>query len=419
MIKFIMKKLILLFLISILPCTILFSQKAKEAEEKINFDGIFTARSSGLISDDFDYLPLPPKQNVSTSRIDAYGVQFPEKWILKSALNNAPQLLRGIVSYLQLRRLLYNNSDFDNPIIVPSCHRFILVGPPGSGKTTLAYAVAKSIGCKNVAYIPATSFLGAYRNQTGINISRALKELTANQQRVVIIIDELHKLFEHHASDHSDDSQTAAAFWLTLDEIQKHNPHAIIIGTANNVNKLPPEIKSRFVGKIIDIPMPDKKQKINAFAEMLSNDERIIMEKPLDKIFLQEIAAQMHNCSLRDLQLLIDTAKMIYYAEHPTRQMLKDKGGYGNFIDTVDVNSVILTKKHFQQALDQLKAESLLTKESLFDSDKFTKKLQNWSTVLSMATSIISLVYWGNCFIDRSFNQASYWFGSRGTTIHA
>ncbi len=59
----------------------------------------------------------------------------------------------------------------------------------------------------------------------------------ATQEReIVIIIDELHKLFEHHTDKNSGDSQTAAAFWLMLDQIEKHNPKAIIIGTANNVN---------------------------------------------------------------------------------------------------------------------------------------------------------------------------------------
>lgn len=405
--KFIMKQLILLFLISALPHAILFSQKAKITEEKINFEGRSTARSLEMI-DALDDSSISCKENVSISATNAYTIQFPEQWILDSALDNAPQLLLGIVTYLKLRASMCRHRDVElaDSITISSYHRFILVGPSGSGKTTLAYAIAKSLGY-DVAYLAATSFLGEYRNQTGINISRTLTELTAHQHRVVIIIDELHKLFEHHTNDHTDDSQTAAAFWLTLDEIQKHNPHAIIIGTANNVDKLPPEIKSRFVGKIIAIPMPNKKQKINALKEMLSNDKSIVVEEPLDKLFLQNITDQMYHCSLRDLQLLIDTTKIIYYAENFRDCELEYRKSH-YISDHVFKNTVVLTKKHFQQALDQLKVELLLTKESLFDSDKFTKKLQNWSTVLSMATNIISLAYWGNYFINYSFNQASY-----------
>src|SRR5690606_38400009 len=109
------------------------------------------------------------------------------------------------------------------------------------------------------------------------------KDLTVDQSPIVIIIDELHKLFEHHENNHSDDSQTAAAFWLALDEIEKHNPHAIIIGTANNVDKLPSEIKSRFAGKIITIAMPDERQKKYLFKKMLRKDKNIVLEDSCDE----------------------------------------------------------------------------------------------------------------------------------------
>lgn len=410
-----MKKLILLFLISTLPCAILFPKKSDKTKEKTIFGKMRKPRPLSMTYEEMIDSSSFCQQDICSPKVEACSVQFPEEWILDSALDNAPPIVLGIITYLRLRTVMCQHQDIElaNSITIPSYHRLILVGPPGSGKTTLAYAIAKRLGC-NVAYIAAASLRGDYRNQTGINISRKLKELTDYNRRIVIIIDELHKLFEHHENSHSDDSQTAAAFWLALDEIEKHNPHAIIIGTANNVNKLPPEIKSRFVGKIIEISIPDRKQKVDAFQEILRNDKNIALEESCDALFLENIAEKIDNCSLRDLQLLVDTAKIIYYAEN-----LRDCESQYAVRSAVFTGVVLLTRKHFQQALDQLKAESLLTKESLFDSDKFTKKLQNWSVVLSIASSVMSLAYYGHYFVQSSFGRLSIWFAPKGSVSHA
>ena len=148
---------------------------------------------------------------------------MPDKWILESAIENAPELLKGISLYLQSQSHCIEVSQ--NFTSIPSFHRFILVGPPGSGKTTMAYAIAYMLRYPTV-FIPATRLLGQYRNQTAINIQKFLKDYAADGLKKVIIIDELHKLFEHHDSEQTDHSQTAAAFWLALDDIEKHNPES-------------------------------------------------------------------------------------------------------------------------------------------------------------------------------------------------
>lgn len=298
-------------------------------------------------------------------------LQKQEKWLSEISLNNAPILLKGIFTYLQSRPRR-NTSEYST--IVPSFHRFILVGPPGSGKTTLAHAIAHMLEYP-VIFIPATSFLGSYRNQTAANITKLLGEYTAAKyNNLVIIIDELHKLFEHHGDDHSDDSQSAAAFWLTLDNIEKHHPNVIIIGTANNVAKLPPEIKSRFSGKIITLPLPDKAQKLHAFKNSISHDKSIVLSSSVDDVFIVEMLEKIRNCSLRDVQLIIDTAKMFYYAKKAMHE--------NNF-------PFILTRKHFEQALKQLQSESQILEENHID--RLYKKLRPWGLIFSVAVNITTL----------------------------
>ena len=283
-------------------------------------------------------------------------------------MNNAPDLLKGILVYLE--------NDYG---ATPSFHRFILVGPPGSGKTTLAHAIAHMIDAP-VMFVPATSLLGQYRNQTSVNITHFLEQYAIEGEEIVIIIDEIHKLFEHHTDDRSDDSQSAAAFWLMLDKIEQCNPDAIIIGTANNVEKLPQEIKSRFSGKIITLPLPDKKQRIEAFKNSFAYDPDLKLHKSIDDAFIIYVLEQIHNCSLRDVKLIIDTAKMFYYADY--------------YIDVEEIDDpefpIVLKKRHFQRALKQLQAESKVLEKSFIE--KCQKQLEPWGSLFCMAANIASLL---------------------------
>ena len=296
----------------------------------------------------------------------------PAQWILESSINIAPELLKGILFYLQSRKQSINKSQ--QPATIPSFHRFILVGPPGTGKTTLAHSIGYMLKYRTV-YIAATSLLGNFRNQTAKNIEKFLLEQAADDLPKVIIIDELHKLFEHHTNDHSDDSQNAAALWLSLDYIEKYKPNVIVIGTANSVDKLPPEIKSRFSGKIITMPLLDKNQKIQTFKNSIIHDQSVVIDYSVTDAFIAKMLDQLQNSSLRDVQLIIDSAKIFYYSEQSAC--------------TTDF-PVILTCNHFQQALDQLRTEAHILEDSF--SEKLCKKLQPWGVVFGIAVNICVLI---------------------------
>src|SRR5438477_3524198 len=52
---------------------------------------------------------------------------LPEEWIVESSLDQAPPLLKGILSYLETQS---RSTRYYNPLFIPSYQRFILVGPP-------------------------------------------------------------------------------------------------------------------------------------------------------------------------------------------------------------------------------------------------------------------------------------------------
>jgi hypothetical protein len=80
------------------------------------------------------------------------------------------------------------------------------------------------------------------------------------------------------------------------------------------------------------------------------------------------------SSSIRDIRLLIDTAKMFFYEENP----LYDRDG--------ENYPIVLTKKQFQKAFNQLKAESSILAGSL--SQQFIKNVEIWGTVFMIAANI-------------------------------
>ncbi len=322
-------------------------------------------------------------QNVANQPlIDSSSTKIPQ-WLLESSMDNAPVLLQGISIYLQSCK--YSRNASQKVRFIPSFHRFILVGPPGTGKTTLAYAVAHMLNYP-VVFIPATSLLGHFRNETSNKIEKFLQEQTVDGLPKVIIIDELHKLFEHYANNNADDSQSAAAFWLAIDKIEKYNSNVIIIGTANSVVKLPPEIKSRFSGKIITMPLLDKNQKIQTFINSIAHDQSIELDNSVNDEFIAKMLQQIQNCSLRDVQLIIDSAKIFYYSEQFTIRT--------EF-------PIVLTRTHFEQALDQLQVESQVLQENVIE--KIYEKIKKWGIPLSVAVNILIFIKESNFLLQHSY----------------
>ena len=401
-----MNKLIIITLI-ICSNTVIYSKKNKPTikattetlklqEDQINLESVHMPSLENIkeltqtVYENKQPVVTPPNNTQQNNIIEKNAVQKnnrrklirPSEWLLESSLKNAPELLKGILFYFQERTYCaYTSQSFTT---VPSFHRLILVGPPGTGKTTLAHAIAHRLGYF-ITYIPATGLLGKFRNDTANNIRHFFNEQMDTNLPTVIIIDEIHKLFEHHANERADDSQSAAAFWLAIDDIEKRCPQLIIIGTANSVVKLPPEIKSRFSGKIITMPPLNRNQKIETFKKIIEHNPSIIVNDSVDDLFISQMMQQIKNCSLRDVQLIIDSAKMFYYAEE--------------IFDSTN-SPIILTKQHFRQALNQLARESTELEES--NTDKLYETLKKWVIIVSAIANVdtitnVSVGLWVNC----------------------
>lgn len=104
---------------------------------------------------------------------------------------------------------------------------FLLTGPSGVGKTTLAGIVAKEMGCESIIDVDAA-------DQTGVEDMRKLKETMQYQgfSRRAIIIDECHRL-------------SPQAFDSLLKVLERENPFVFWFFCTTNPTKVPKTIRTR------------------------------------------------------------------------------------------------------------------------------------------------------------------------------
>lgn len=173
----------------------------------------------------------------------------------------------------------------------------LIAGMPGCGKSLNAKAASKFFGVP-LLRMDMGRLMGKYVGESEGNMRKAIK-LAEALSPCVLWIDELEKAFAGIGASGSASDVTTRLFGSFLTWLQEKDSMAFVVATANDIEKMPPELmrKGRF-DEIFYVGLPKPAERENIF--------RIHIKKrrpnDLDKIDIKTLAGKTEGYSGADIE---------------------------------------------------------------------------------------------------------------------
>jgi SpoVK/Ycf46/Vps4 family AAA+-type ATPase len=145
-------------------------------------------------------------------------------------------------------------------------HRALLVGPPGTGKTTLAEAIAESIAVP-MFVVRYESMIGSYLGETAARLKRVFDY--ARTTPCVLFFDEFDAIGKERGDTHEtgEIKRVVTSLLMQIDELPSYT---IVIAATNHPELLDRASWRRFQMRL-NLPMPSKKDLAEFIARFLES----------------------------------------------------------------------------------------------------------------------------------------------------